>query len=439
MEEKLAKVRAEIERVKKNQEGVFTAYTDGKFDLCEYLLDFIDSMQEEPKYKFKVGDKVMPKRFTDNECGFYIDNSTRIVDIVGDYYILEGDKAYKIACQDNWELVKEPKFKVGDQIFFKQCKENTLKITSIDESGYHCEDGTFLHFDNQEHWELVEKPTSFDEAIQDGDDVRYNEDLGCRVNLSRLKRVAKKEATGKLKECIDTITEESLTKARKQLQEELVNGGFDLGCGVIWKDEKSASGDLEKVVEEIVDPTVLNVYGVKEIANRLRRTMMDSVSEEQVKESLISKHEDKTCKENGNSLTEGSVSEDMWEASKQYALRQVLASTDAEMSEQDYLGLRLFSGFELAVAHKDGAQWQKQKDESKVLTEEQCRKIRDDAFELGKDAMKQQMMAKAVDATVHIDAGGYPYIPQMELYDYEKDIPFAKEGDKYKVILIKEN
>lgn len=54
------------------------------------------------------------------------------------------------------------------------------------------------------------------------------------------------------------------------------------------------------------------------------------------------------------------VSEDTWEASKQYTLRQVLASTDAEMSEQAYLNLRLFSGFELAVAHKDGAQWQKE-------------------------------------------------------------------------------
>ena len=51
---------------------------------------------------------------------------------------------------------------------------------------------------------------------------------------------------------------------------------------------------------------------------------------------------------------------------------------------------------------------------------------------------KEQLMAKAVDATVHIDAGGYPYIPQIELYDYDKDIPLAKEGDKYKVILIKE-
>lgn len=58
--------------------------------------------------------------------------------------------------------------------------------------------------------------------------------------------------------------------------------------------------------------------------------------------------------------SEEPVSEALWEASKQYALRQVLASTDTEMSEQAYLSLRLFSGFELAVAHKDGAKWQKQ-------------------------------------------------------------------------------
>ena len=51
---------------------------------------------------------------------------------------------------------------------------------------------------------------------------------------------------------------------------------------------------------------------------------------------------------------------------------------------------------------------------------------------------KEQMIKDATDVTVHIDAGNYPYIPQMELYDYDKDIPLAKEGDKYKVVLIKE-
>ena len=49
-----------------------------------------------------------------------------------------------------------------------------------------------------------------------------------------------------------------------------------------------------------------------------------------------------------------------------------------------------------------------------------------------------KLMKDATPVTVHIDAGGYPYIPQLELYDYDKDVPLAKEGDKYKVILIKE-
>ena len=51
---------------------------------------------------------------------------------------------------------------------------------------------------------------------------------------------------------------------------------------------------------------------------------------------------------------------------------------------------------------------------------------------------KWQMAQMVKDVTVHVEAGGYPYIPQMELYDYDKDIPLAKEGDKYKVVLIKE-
>ena len=49
------------------------------------------------------------------------------------------------------------------------------------------------------------------------------------------------------------------------------------------------------------------------------------------------------------------------------------------------------------------------------------------------------MMKDATDVTVHIEAGNYPYIPQIELYDYDKDVPLAKEGDKYKVVLIKED
>lgn len=64
--------------------------------------------------------------------------------------------------------------------------------------------------------------------------------------------------------------------------------------------------------------------------------------------------------------------------------------------------------------------------------------IATDMFISGAKWQREQMMMDAIDVTVHIDAGGYPYIPQMELYDYDKDVPLAKEGDKYKVVLIKE-
>ena len=61
-----------------------------------------------------------------------------------------------------------------------------------------------------------------------------------------------------------------------------------------------------------------------------------------------------------------------------------------------------------------------------------------DDFVRGAQWMYEKMMKDATDVTVHIDAGNYPYIPQLELYDYDNDVPLAKEGDKYKVVLIKE-
>ncbi len=50
---------------------------------------------------------------------------------------------------------------------------------------------------------------------------------------------------------------------------------------------------------------------------------------------------------------------------------------------------------------------------------------------------KEQMLKDAVETSVKRDAGGYPYIPAIELYDYNENKPLAKEGDKVKVIIIK--
>ena len=48
---------------------------------------------------------------------------------------------------------------------------------------------------------------------------------------------------------------------------------------------------------------------------------------------------------------------------------------------------------------------------------------------------KEQMIKNSVECTVSVDAGGYPYIGNIELYDYENDKPLAKAGDKVKVII----
>lgn len=61
-------------------------------------------------------------------------------------------------------------------------------------------------------------------------------------------------------------------------------------------------------------------------------------------------------------------------------------------------------------------------------------------FKRGANWQKEQMMAEAIDVEVKVDAGGYPYIDKtIELYDYDKDVPLAKEGDRVKVIVIKED
>ena len=52
--------------------------------------------------------------------------------------------------------------------------------------------------------------------------------------------------------------------------------------------------------------------------------------------------------------------------------------------------------------------------------------------------MAEWVLKDAIECTVHEDAGGYPYIPNIELYDYEKDRPTAKKGDKIKILIIKD-
>ena len=154
----------------------------------------------------------------------------------------------------------------------------------------------------------------------------------------------------------------------------------------------------------------IGLFDNKEIYNDLL-SFIDSMTKEPVSEDL-----DLGC----GVIWKGvePVSEDLEEAANEYAKDYLFTPKPQRAPNIHFI---------------NGANWQKQQDQSIIELAE------DHAMLAGMEKMKEQMMAKAVDATVHIDAGGYPYIPQMELYDYDKDIPLAKEGDKYKLVLIKED
>lgn len=187
--------------------------------------------------------------------------------------------------------------------------------------------------------------------------------------------------------------------------------------------EEPVSDDLEKVVEEIVDPIVLNAYGVKEIANRLRRTMIDSASEE------------------------------LEEVAEEYAYTN-WQSDDYHDGAADGLPFD-------AIGHTKktfiaGAQWQKEQFEKNRL--KHCNSITNkqaeleqgfidqhldkyqrmptflDAIEYGMRLQKQQMMAKAADMVV-----GY-WMPNglMLTVDETENCYNIDEGDRVKVIVIKE-
>lgn len=135
----------------------------------------------------------------------------------------------------------------------------------------------------------------------------------------------------------------------------------------------------------------LDEQRIEAIGMAIKALQKEPVSEEQVKESLISKHDDKTCKEKGDSLTQESVSEDL---EKEFA----------RIWDKDLSG-KIDSEAALNIARHFAA-WQ-----------------------------KQQLIAKAVDVTIAIPyQNGYG--GNTQLVDSKEALPF---GDNIKVLVIKED
>ena len=188
---------------------------------------------------------------------------------------------------------------------------------------------------------------------------------------------------------------------------------------------------VQKIREEVERIQLYTQSEVlKQVLDYINKVQEEPVSEPQVKESAEVQHVDKMCKENGNSLTQEPVSKDLEEASKEW-LRPQLDKSYANYGEVKMMELTHFDGYAMLDAIEFGAKWQEEQDQSTIELAE------DHAMFAGMNKMEEQMMEKAIDVEVKVDAGGYPYIDQIiELYDYDKDVPLAKAGEKVKVIVI---
>lgn len=149
-------------------------------------------------------------------------------------------------------------------------------------------------------------------------------------------------------------------------KEESINKGLDLGCGVIWKDEEPVSEELEKACEQL--------------AENARKHKAETSS------PFFSQGDYK----------QGVIDGAKWQKAKYESTTEDLGDYINELSKQ-------FPEVSFAKLSRIAVRVAKWKEE--------------------------QLMAKAVDAVVKIDAGGYPYVDRtIELYDYDKDIPLAKKG-----------
>lgn len=61
----------------------------------------------------------------------------------------------------------------------------------------------------------------------------------------------------------------------------------------------------------------------------------------------------------------------------------------------------------------------------------------DHAMLAGMVKQEEEMKEKALEVTVYLDDDGYPCIPEIVLFDFDKNQPTAKEGDKKKVYIFK--
>lgn len=170
----------------------------------------------------------------------------------------------------------------------------------------------------------------------------------------------------------------------KEKKEEILKKAYELANKAELVKDKLPKSTLIAVAVDMAEWCYSNI-------------MEEHVSEEQVKESAEIQHVSRTCKENGNSLTQEPVSEDLKEAIEQYCVKHGCISI-----VNGYYTLQE----QVSDIARHFANWQ-----------------------------KQQMMAKAVDGKIYETQARSKLkaatIGKISGFDY-------RVGDKVKVIIFKD-
>lgn len=108
-----------------------------------------------------------------------------------------------------------------------------------------------------------------------------------------------------------------------------------------------------------------------------------------------------------------------------------ISSTGLEKAAEEYAKDETMAGL-AERAFKAGANWQKEQDKETIELAE------DHAMLAGMVKQEEEMKEKALELTVYLDDNGYPCIPEIVLFDFDKNQPTAKEGDKKKVYIFRD-
>lgn len=221
---------------------------------------------------------------------------------IGDVYKLASVRANHELChalryafskqgleyKDGKIVKKEPKFKKGDWVVY--CNVDVDLITGIEENGYTINEGGFIPFaceDSMQSWDITLAKDG--DVLADGIGVilfrkignaRYKNVIDFYGNTNG-RRFEKQEGFEYWGDVIDCNLHPATKEQRDTLMRAMADAGytFDFENKQLKKVEQELT-EFENIVEEIADTAILNAYGVKELANRLRSNAKKQLQEE---------------------------------------------------------------------------------------------------------------------------------------------------------------